>query len=87
MSCLSCRSARMAELTAEMIVHFSGLENLDKAGVWVFPKLTVCLECGFSQFTISETELESIAKSALPGKRPTLQKSDGDAALGSAIAC
>jgi hypothetical protein len=37
-----------------MIVHFSGPDNLDKPGVWVFPKLSVCLDCGASRFTVPE---------------------------------
>jgi hypothetical protein len=46
-----------------MIIHFSGLKNLDKSGVWVFPKLLVCLDCGYSHFTVPERELASIAHS------------------------
>jgi hypothetical protein len=61
MSCLLCGSGNQAELTAEMLIHFSGLKNLDKPGVWVFPKLLVCLDCGFSYFTVAERELASIA--------------------------
>jgi len=60
MTCLSCQSAKQAELTAEMMMHFPG--QLDKPGVWIFPKLRVCLECGFSRFTVPETELASVAK-------------------------
>jgi hypothetical protein len=44
-----------------MLIHFSGLKNLDKPGVWVFPKLLVCLDCGCSHFTVPERELASIA--------------------------
>jgi hypothetical protein len=36
MSCQLCGSSKEAELTAEMLVHFPGLKNLDKPGVWVF---------------------------------------------------
>jgi hypothetical protein len=35
MSCLSCASDHQAEFSAEMIVHPSGLTNLDNPGVWV----------------------------------------------------
>lgn len=51
MSCLSCASDHQAEFPAEMIIHYSGLENLDRCGVWVFTNILVCLDCGFSSFT------------------------------------
>ena len=62
MTCPSCRSAKQVELTAEMLIHFPGLENIDKPGVLVFPNLTVCLDCGSSRFIIPETELTSVVK-------------------------
>jgi hypothetical protein len=62
-SCLLCGSGNQAELTAEMVIHFSSFKNLDKPGVWVFPKLLlVCLDCGCSRFTVPARELASIAK-------------------------
>jgi hypothetical protein len=61
MSCLSCGSGYQEELTGEMVIHFSGLKNLDKPGVWVYPKLLVCLDCGCSHFTVAQRELASIA--------------------------
>jgi hypothetical protein len=84
--CPNCQSAKQAELTAEMIIHFRGLKNLDKPGVWVFPKLLVCLDCGFSRFTVPETELASVAKGALASKSSTLDESAGDVALLTEIA-
>jgi hypothetical protein len=61
MTCRSCRSVNQVELTAEMLIHFPGLKNLDKAGVLVFPKqLLVCLNCGDSHFTVPANELASI---------------------------
>jgi hypothetical protein len=61
MSCLLCASNYQAEFAAEMIIHFSGIKNLDKPGVWVSPKLLVCLDCGFTPFTVPETELPLLA--------------------------
>ena len=57
MSCLSCRSSNQAEFPAELLIHFGGLKNLDKPAVWVFPKLLVCLDCGFLQSTVPAPEL------------------------------
>ena len=72
MICLSCRSVNQAELTAEMLIHFPAIKNIDKPGVWLFPKLTVCLDCGFSGFTVPETELASVAEGSLADKSSTL---------------
>jgi hypothetical protein len=62
--CPSCRSNNQAEFASEMIVHFSGLENLDKPGVWVFSKLSICFDCGFLQSRIPASELAQLAASA-----------------------
>jgi hypothetical protein len=62
MGCELCASARQTEFPAEINVHFSGLKNTDRPGVWVFPKLLVCLDCGFSRFTVPETELRVLAE-------------------------
>jgi hypothetical protein len=64
MSCPLCGSGNDAEFAAEMIIHFRGLENLDKPSVWVFPKLLVCLDCGSSYFTVPKSELVSLARGA-----------------------
>jgi hypothetical protein len=52
MSCPSCLSAKQAEFSAEMIIHLPGPDNLNDPGVWVFPKLVMCLDCGLSRFTV-----------------------------------
>jgi hypothetical protein len=81
MTCLSCRSTNHAELTAEVLIHFPGLKNLDKPGVWLFPKLAVCLDCGSSRFTVPETELASVAEGTRADKSCTFADSDGEVAL------
>jgi hypothetical protein len=62
MSCPQCGSSNRTTLNTEMVIHFSGLKNLDKPGVWVFSKLLVCLDCGGSQFKIPERELVKVAE-------------------------
>ena len=57
MSCKSCQSAHQSNLNGEIGVHFPGLQGLDKPIVLVYPKLVVCLDCGFREFAIPETEL------------------------------
>lgn len=38
-----------------------GLDGLNKPIVRVFPKLTVCLDCGVAQFKVHEKELQVLA--------------------------
>jgi hypothetical protein len=52
-----------------MIVHFSGREILDKPGVWVFSKLSICLDCGSLQSKIPASELAQLAASAPTSER------------------
>ena len=52
-----CSSKNRDTFTAEVAIHFSGIEGLNKPIVWVFPQLIVCLDCGFTEFVVSEREL------------------------------
>jgi hypothetical protein len=80
MPCQSRESAKQAEFTAEILIHFPGLKNLDKPAVWLFPKLLVCLECGSARFNVPETELASIAKATVASESSTLEETAGDVA-------
>jgi hypothetical protein len=62
MYCALCESRNQAEFTAEMMIHLSGLRNIDRPGVLVFPKVWVCLDCGSSRFSTPETELRALGK-------------------------
>ena len=57
MSCKSCQSQNEREFSAEVAIHFPGLNGLEKPIVWVFPKPLVCLDCGFTEFTVPGKEL------------------------------
>jgi hypothetical protein len=57
MSCKSCKSENQSNFNGEIAIHFPGLRGLDNPIVWVFPKLVVCLDCGFTEFVIPEAEL------------------------------
>jgi hypothetical protein len=56
MACKLC-GGNQAQFPAEVCIHSSGRENLDKPPVFEFPKVLVCLECGFASFRISEIDL------------------------------
>jgi hypothetical protein len=62
MYCASCESSNQAEFTTEIMIHYSGLKNIDKPGVHLFPKVLVCLDCGFSCFTSPETDLAMLRR-------------------------
>ena len=46
----------------EIAIHFPGLEGPHNAIVRVFPKLLVCLDCGFTEFAIPEAELRQLVE-------------------------
>jgi len=63
MSCKSCKSENHRNFNGELAIHFPGLEGLNKPIVWVYPKLLVCLNCGFAEFAIPETDLRRLVES------------------------
>jgi len=72
MYCPSCASSRQAEFSAEINIHFCGLQDLDKPSVLVFPKVLVCLDCGLSRFTTAQAELERLVGRAPIGEPSTV---------------
>jgi hypothetical protein len=71
MVCKSCRSENQRKFNSEINVHLSGLKNLDKPPVFVFPRLSVCLDCGFAEFAIPETELCLLGRDTSAGRAAT----------------
>jgi hypothetical protein len=61
--CKSCQSDHQRNLNGEIAIHFPGLKGLEMPIVWVFPKILVCLDCGFTEFEIPRTELIQLAES------------------------
>jgi hypothetical protein len=59
-SCKSCHSDDTRIFNAEIAIHFPGLKGLTTPLVFVFPKITVCLECGLAEFEIPERELRAL---------------------------
>jgi hypothetical protein len=75
MYCPSCASDNQAEFTTEMMIHFSGLRNIHRPGLLVFPKVSVCLDCGSSQFLTPEPELVLLARGS-PKSEASIRKRD-----------
>ena len=83
MACVSCASNNGAEFPSEIVLHFpfSGLEGLNKNGVFLYPKVLVCLDCGFSRFTTAGTEVADLAK-GIGRRKPANQRPDPGAEQG-----
>ena len=60
MHCVRCGLDRLKEFPSETAIHLAGPENLHKPHVFLFPKVLVCLDCGFSGFSIAEPELSQL---------------------------
>jgi hypothetical protein len=72
--CSSCRSANRQEFAAEMFIHPSS-SDLNAPTVLVFPRLSVCMNCGLTELTISGPELKALSDRS--GKKKK-SKSDKD---------
>jgi hypothetical protein len=55
--CKSCQSLRRETFNGEIAIHFSGIAGLKKPVVWTFPRVVVCLDCGFTEFSLPAREL------------------------------
>jgi hypothetical protein len=64
MACTSCGSDKQAEFGAEINLHRPGLKGIDQSPVCAFPKLTVCLDCGHTEFTVPKDQLRHLTTGA-----------------------
>ena len=60
-ACSSCHSVNQREFTAELNIHFPGMQGIDIPTVWAFPKILICMDCGTAQFMIPEAERRELA--------------------------
>lgn len=78
MTCKSCTSDNQQRFSSEINIHFPGLQNLDKPTVFVFPKVLVCMDCGFTEFAVPETELRLLGQVlTTPGTKTAWKKDPG----------
>jgi hypothetical protein len=61
MSCGVCRSENQRTFPVEMNIHFPGVSNLTTPTVLAFLNSLVCLDCGFTEFILAETEVKLLA--------------------------
>jgi hypothetical protein len=69
MACRICALDDLREFGAEISIAFAEPQNLNKPPVLVFPRLVVCLHCGFTEFTIPGSELRLLSQSTPPPAR------------------
>jgi hypothetical protein len=67
-SCRSCDSDKQHIFEAEIPVVFPSFEDRGKPIVWVFPRLLICLACGYAEFVVPEAELRVIRDNAQPNE-------------------
>lgn len=60
MRCALCASVNETEFTAEMMIHFGGINHLNNPGVLTFPSVRVCMDCGFSELTLPDEVLDRL---------------------------
>ena len=58
--CVRCSSENLGKFSAEINIHFPGHEGLTEPTVWVFPQLTVCVNCGYTEFSIPAPDLQRL---------------------------
>ena len=57
MPCSACHSRNLREFDSEITIHIEvGIDDLTKSNVLVFPKITICMDCGFMQGQIKEDD-------------------------------
>ena len=58
----ACENQR--EFNGEVAIHFPGIKGLQKPIVMIFPKVRVCMDCGYADFTVPERELSVLVTGA-----------------------
>jgi hypothetical protein len=57
MLCLSYQSSNQAEFPSELFIHLGVRNHVNNQGILVYPRLSVCLDCGFLQTKVPAPEL------------------------------
>jgi hypothetical protein len=67
-TCRSCGSDKQHIFEAEIPVVFAKFEDRGKPIIRVFPRLLICLSCGYVEFVVPVTELRVIRDNARPNE-------------------
>jgi hypothetical protein len=63
MTCKSCASDNLQNLTGELTASFPDLKNLKANPIYVSREILVCLDCGYIELHLMPAELEQLKKS------------------------
>ena len=58
MACKACTSGKQTTFATEMNFHIPGKAGLERGPILASPKIRVCLDCGHTEFVLSEDELQ-----------------------------
>lgn len=75
--CTSCHSCCEREFRAEIGIHFSNPEGLQKPLVLAYPTVMACLNCGHVEFVLGDEQKEQLRNGVLPAQRKGVHR-DGD---------
>ena len=57
MACRQCAYESQEDVSSEIAVHLPGLNT---PHVFLYSALLVCLNCGFTEFSVAETDLQLV---------------------------
>ena len=61
MKCRGCGASPAAHpFNGELALHFPGRDGLTRPIVWVFPRVLVCLQCGFAEFVVPDEQVQTL---------------------------
>ena len=62
MACRSCKSDKQTELLSEICIHQPRELESNKPHIMASPKLLLCLNCGFTEFAITNEQLNNLTR-------------------------
>ena len=61
MPCSACNSQNLRKFGSEIAIHVEeGISDLTKPHVFVFPKITICMDCGHMHAQLNESDLPAL---------------------------
>jgi hypothetical protein len=60
MACRSCQSTNQRKFESEVSIHLAEPNNLNKLPVLAFTNLLICLDCGFVESRVTDSELREV---------------------------